>query len=167
MLKAFEEATVAMRRAVTDQTDKLMRDLEQSNNALMKAGLEFDSEMASISTDRDNLDELIRKERLDTDAKERRNRNQLYDREKEARKKMTTAMTNNQMVIIALQKQINDGVIYTDGEAAGAPAQRSDEGEVVVISRTPPWPANHPATERRDSIPLAPRKPKLQDGDQF
>lgn len=116
MMNAFDEATAIIRLAIKDQTNKLLGELEAANNHLMKAGLEFDTEMGSITKDRLQLDEMLRKERAALDDKERRNRASLDDRERRARTKLTAALTDNQAVMISLHNQISDGTIHTGDE---------------------------------------------------
>jgi hypothetical protein len=94
MLNVFDEATNAMRRAVKDQMDKLLADIEATVNGLMKGQMEFDSEMDQIT----------------------KNREALSERERRARTKLKAATQDASAVLISIQNQVNAGVMHTGGE---------------------------------------------------
>ena len=121
MLNIFDTAAATMRNAVKDQTDKLLADIELAMGVIVQAGIEFDTEMSDVH----------------------KAMAELNDREQIARQNLTKAILKNQVIMISIQKQINEGEMVTGGETIDQPHSNSDE--------------------RRDSMPINPKNKLRKD----
>jgi hypothetical protein len=102
MMNIFDDATNAMRRAMKDQMDKIVADLESATNLVNKEAFAFDTEMGEIAKARTALDE----------------------RERKARTRLMQSVTDIQSIIIALSNQITSGEVVTGGDTLDGKANK-------------------------------------------
>lgn len=94
MLDMFDEATAVMRRAMKEQIDRLLVDVESTGNKLT-------AELVTLEAELDACAKL---------------REQAAERQRKAVAKFKAAQTDAQAILLSIKSQVEGGKMYTGGD---------------------------------------------------